>query len=75
MCTYMYFCSCVLIFVMLCVIHVDGHGVVMISCTPSYRRCSIANLVYVVLYVMRNHRNLFLKRRKSFLTVHYTMRA
>ena len=48
-CIYMYFCSCVLIFVMLYVIHVNGHGVVMISCTPWYRSCSIVKLIVFII--------------------------
>ena len=41
----MYFCSLVLIFIMFCVIHVNGHGVVMISCILCYRSCSSVKLV------------------------------
>ena len=43
------FCSRVLIFVMLHVIHVNGHGVVMISCTPWYRSCSIVKLIVCII--------------------------
>ena len=45
MCIYMYFCSFVLISVILCAIHVNGHGVVMTSCTPWYRSCSSVKLI------------------------------
>ena len=43
------FCSRVLISVMLHVIHVNGHGVVMISCTPWYRSCSIVKLIVCII--------------------------
>ena len=43
------FCSCVLIFVMLHVIHVNGHGVVMISCTPWYRSSNIVKLIVCII--------------------------
>ena len=43
------FCSCVLIFVMLHVIHVNGHGVVMTSCTPWYGSCSIVKLIVCII--------------------------
>ena len=32
-------------FVLLRIIYVNGHGVVMTSCTPWYRYCSIVKLI------------------------------
>ena len=43
------FCSCVLIFVMLHVIHVNDHGVVMTSCTLWYHSCSIVKLIVCII--------------------------
>ena len=43
------FCSCVLIFVMLYVIHVNGHGIVMTSCTPWYCSCNIVKLIICII--------------------------
>ena len=45
MCVCMYICSSVLIFVMLHVIYVNGHGVVMTSCTPWHHPCSNVKLI------------------------------
>ena len=44
MCIYVYFCSCVFDFVLLRVVHVNGCGVVMASCTPWYHPCSVVKL-------------------------------
>ena len=43
------FCSCAFVFVMLHVICVNGHGVVMLSCTPWYRSCNIVKLIVCII--------------------------